>query len=596
MRYGTCCTTSHANSKKNCYCFIRLSDIQFRSIIMINSVKFSGYKSFPSNTDYEIDLTPSVTVFIGKNNCGKSSCIDAIESALMHNQYINTHHFLKELSVSFVLSNNDIEAQFSKNQYNSYGISGRLYDYGRKFIDQKIYASLMSEYNSILKTNELKLRLHDNQPFIDLSKAKVLWDNIIQKHKISLSKTDFRRINADRDIIPEEESPNETVQHNGLGTTNLLRKFINHSEYDEKIVENVLLSELNRIMSPDSHFKSIKLQQIQDDEKLLWEIFLEEDDGRRFALSKSGSGLKTIILMLVNLYVIPQTKEYKDRHLYFAFEELENNLHPALQRKVFEYIYQYAKETGHHIFITTHSHIAINTYFDKNDTIIYHVQKTENASKLIKVDNHSERMDILNDLDVHASDLFQANGIIWVEGPSDRIYINKWLQIICDSPFIEGSDYQYLFYGGKVLSHYSADQSIQKDLISILTTNQNAAIVIDSDRRDPNSKISRTKSRIRDEFSKINAFCWITQGKEIENYLPSVAINKKYSSNLSDIRQFELFPDYISRIVPNFTNQKVSFAKSISEFITKENSCEILDLEKQIRKLYAAIKKWNHRE
>lgn len=297
--------------------------------------------------------------------------------------------------------------------------------------------------------------------------------------------------------------------------------------------------------------------------------------------------------MLINLYVIPHTKPYKNKKLVFAFEELENNLHPALQRKVFEYLYRFAKETDSHIFITTHSHIAINTFFDKENTMIYHITKSDNESKMVPVDNHTGRIDILNDLEVRASDLFQSNGIIWVEGPSDRIYINKWLQVFCDSKFIEGSDYQFLYYGGKVLSHYSADENAQADLINILTTNQNAAIVIDSDRRRKSSKINTTKVRIRDEFSKINGLCWITQGKEIENYIPAAAMNGKYGSSLSNIGQYELFPEYINRIEKNFSSHKVAFAKGIAEHITKENSSQMLDLEKQIRKLYETIQKWN---
>ena len=39
----------------------------------IKSVQFEGYKSFPADTINEIDLTPLVSVLIGKNNCGKSS-------------------------------------------------------------------------------------------------------------------------------------------------------------------------------------------------------------------------------------------------------------------------------------------------------------------------------------------------------------------------------------------------------------------------------------------------------------------------------------------------------------------------------------------
>ena len=40
----------------------------------VNTVRFSGYKSFKDETVSEIDMTPYVSVFIGKNNCGKSIC------------------------------------------------------------------------------------------------------------------------------------------------------------------------------------------------------------------------------------------------------------------------------------------------------------------------------------------------------------------------------------------------------------------------------------------------------------------------------------------------------------------------------------------
>ena len=60
-------------------------------------------------------------------------------------------------------------------------------------------------------------------------------------------------------------------------------------------------------------------------------------------MSRMGSGLKTIILVLLNLLVIPELDEYKDKKMVYGFEELENNLHPAMQRKLFEYIYEFAK-------------------------------------------------------------------------------------------------------------------------------------------------------------------------------------------------------------------------------------------------------------
>ena len=100
-------------------------------------------------------------------------------------------------------------------------------------------------------------------------------------------------------------------------------------------MEEVLLKELNLIMAPDSRFSSIRVQEIEVGEETKWEIFLEELNGKRFALSKSGSGLKTIILMLINLHIIPHTKQYKGKNIIYAFEELEEVCSMTSSIKVF---------------------------------------------------------------------------------------------------------------------------------------------------------------------------------------------------------------------------------------------------------------------
>lgn len=554
----------------------------------LHSIRVEGYKSF--NNETEILLSPFVTVFIGKNNCGKSSCVDMLESVLVPNRFNLTSSQFQKVAVSFKLKEENIERGFSKHTHGGF-VGGTHFDYGMKFVDMPIYADIDSRFGSGEKY--LVLECSVNQSAIpDIDKTYQNWNNVIWSFNSFQNNYQFRRVNADRDIIPEIESADENVAFNGSGVTNLLRKFVNNSKYDEKLVEEILLTELNKIMYPDSEFKQIRLQEIEDSKGVKWEIFLEENNGKRFALSKSGSGLKTIILMLTNLYIIPETKLYKNKKIYFAFEELENNLHPALQRKVFEYLYNYAAEHDTHIFITTHSHIAVNTFFNKKNVNIYHVEKSDGSSSASLVLKQSECMDVLADLDVKASDLFQSNGIIWVEGPSDRIYINRWLKEFCHSEFLEGSDYQFLYYGGRNLSHYSTDDKAV-DLINILTTNKNAAIVIDSDKTTKSKQINETKKRIKEEFEKIGAFCWITQGKEIENYISADSISNRYSKKTTQIGQYELFPDYICSFDKNFSSHKVKFARDISEYITFENSKSILDLEKKIESLYNAIKKWN---
>ncbi len=409
------------------------------------------------------------------------------------------------------------------------------------------------------------------------------------------------RINADRDITAEHESDSDLVEKNGSRATNIVRKYLNYDKYDESVVEQTILRELNAIMEPDACFSGIRIQQIDPprndlDTNKKWEIFLQEKD-ERFALSKCGSGLKTILLILINLYLLPCNSHSSSKRFIYAFEEVENNLHPALQRRLFQYLYNYARRENTRIFLTTHSHVAINAYYGKPGVSLYHITKNDGVSSVAKIDNNETLLNILDDLDVKASDLFQANGIIWVEGPSDRIYIKRWLEIFCDMEeknIIEGINYQFAYYGGKLLSHYtSKENDSQTDgLINILKTNRHAAIVIDSDKKAKGAHINSTKRRIRDEFNAIGNYCWITAGKEIENYISADAVNSVHGKNMSQIGQYDLFPDYIRNCDSSFANHKVDSARKYAEYITEENSCDVLDLKEKITILYEQIKTW----
>ena len=237
-------------------------------------------------------------------------------------------------------------------------------------------------------------------------------------------------------------------------------------------------------------------------------------------------------------------------------------------------------------------------FADQEDAQILHVTKENGVSSLHVIDDFISKSEVLNDLDVRASDLLQSNGIIWVEGPSDRVYIKHWMEIWDGSDLREGIDYQFLYYGGRLLSHYSAKEAqAENDLIGILTTNRNSAIVIGSDKRTPRSRINATKQRIQKEFKAKQLFCWITQGKEIENYVSSQAINATYKSHLPQCGLNELFPTYIEKNATTkkaFGKGKVSFASEVVKHITAENSTQVResDLKQRITELIKTIRGW----
>lgn len=374
----------------------------------------------------------------------------------------------------------------------------------------------------------------------------------------------FRKLAADRDIVPEGDSATLSLAENGEGATRIIKTFLLDNKYDEKIVGNTLLSALNDILASDASYERIRIQSISDEDNgERWEIF-QEEKGKRYSLSKMGSGLKTILLVLINLLVIPEMEEYKTSRPIFAFEELENNLHPALQRRLFEYLYQYSIDKETILFLTTHSHVAINLFSNRENVQLFHVKKENGYSTVETVDDYISKSQILEDLDVKVSDLLQSNGIIWVEGTSDRIYIKKWIELYAGKTFIEGRDYQFLYYVGRLLTHYTSNEE-QTRLLNILTTNRHAAIVIDSDKRRKGSVINDTKRRIRDEFKEKSLFCWITQGKEIENYIKAENLSEAFKKEMKQCGQFELFPDYIEPVYKNFKSKKVEFAREITE-------------------------------
>ena len=157
--------------------------------------------------------------------------------------------------------------------------------------------------------------------------------------------------------------------------------------------------------------------------------------------------------------------------------------------------------------------------------------------------------------------------------------------------------YQFLFYGGSILSHYSTYSTQETDnLINILTINRNAAIVIDSDKNYRSAPIGKTKKRIIDEFHERNMFSWVTLGYEIEHYIPYEVINSARKYNLE--KQCDLytkFDVYISDKLKNFSSHKIKFAHDIKGYITMENSKSISNgnLKKQVEELYLRIQSWN---
>ena len=577
------------------------------------SIYFKGHSCFKKDWA-GFDTIKPINVIIGRNNSGKSHLLDLVE-ALCDGKLFDREW---EYRFGGVLDEESLKGVFSESEWDSGNLAGNLWDdHGQHFVDKKITWEVIK--NEVLNVDfpDGFNRSHDPDyshliPDKSVEARRSRIEEVLHNPTHQLNGTSFRRLFADRDIKTEPPNTALNLGFDGQGATNIIRRFIltSNEQFPREVIQEKLLTALNSIFGSDGQVLEIQVQ-IHDDKSDMpqdhWEVYLGEETKSLISLSRSGSGLKTIILVLLNLLVVPKIKNTEESQFTFAFEELENNLHPALLRRLFKYLEDYAVKEKATIFLTTHSSIALDFFGVSDNAQIIRVLHDGESAHTETVHTHSNLIKVVSELGARPSDLLQANGLIWVEGPSDRIYLNCWIELYTDGRLREGRDYQCVFYGGALLAKVQftspKDQDEIAELANLFQINHNLIVVCDGDREAEESDLKPRVKRIREEVEKIDgAHIWITDAKEIENYLPSSvlekvpdAVFKKASalSSLPDPGQYESWSSYMEKNMEGTSIDKVALAISSAPHKKKEVMERRFDWKAQMEQIVKRIKSWN---
>jgi hypothetical protein len=315
-------------------------------------------------------------------------------------------------------------------------------------------------------------------------------------------------------------------------------------------------------------------------------------NGLRLPLASYGTGVHELVILVTAVLSVEDA--------ICCIEEPEIHLHPRLQREFIDFI---TTETTNQYLISTHSPTFINAMSARDDVQVFHLRLENGATIGGPILRDEDSLRALHDLGVRASDILQSNCVLWVEGPSDRVYLERWLELVSPE-LVEGRDYSIMFYGGSLLSHLCAERDkVPGELIHILRINQNAIVMMDSDIKHADDPLTQTKQRVCQECKANGGICWVTDGREIENYLPervvAAACEELVGKQIAiAIGPYDKFEDTLSQALKTARARSLDYSADKVKYTRKfAQHFKLADMGSQLREhieeIAAKVKYWN---
>lgn len=234
-----------------------------------------------------------------------------------------------------------------------------------------------------------------------------------------------------------------------------------------------------------------------------------------------GDGVQSIIVLLFTLFL------HSDQKLVCFIEEPELSLHPGMQRLFIDTLMRKDFENAQ-IFLTTHSNHFLDMILDHQQISIFNFSQIlqKDMARFCIENTQNEDIRLLDALGVSNSSIFMSNCTVWVEGITDRLYLNKYMEVLQLADLKEDYEsgrlkedlhFSYIEYGGSNIVHYSFDDEDNWEKITASKISQRILLVVDED--GITDKATKKSERIRELKKHLGERLLVVPCREIENSL-----------------------------------------------------------------------------
>lgn len=408
----------------------------------IKKIEIKNFKCLGPNP-IELDFSEDILILIGENNTGKFSVLKALEIFFTNTKKLPKGCFLNheidiDKAVEITITFNELTSKDEEHQ----SISGYTFiEENQKVwkIKKKYYykddGDDVCQYFAIVNKEEKEnpggRQTNVDDLFHD-DKMQIAFIEAV-KDVLDTTKSSSRSTSVFQQVfnLLIESSLHGTRQYNNLVTA--LEKYKDLLTGSSKMPEIVKLEEdisirLSRIISSKSVIKT----EPPSEDILLPIPQLTVNDGRSVDVDPDyqGHGLqRTIIFSLLELLAenkSPKTKEVGPRNL-ILIEEPEIYMHPQMERKIADTLYEIASSGKAQVICTTHSPIFIRIA-EKNNALVRLVRNHDNvleATQREEIFSGSDREDkkkklrMVTNFDPTVNEIFFAKRVVLVEGDTE---------------------------------------------------------------------------------------------------------------------------------------------------------------------------------